>query len=252
MRMTLPDIFHSAPDLRWRFGNGSVLNRDRKRYRSVMSRTSSTLPDHAIARAGRPPLYSDTERRRRILQAAEQAFTTRGYGAATMEDVARTAGMSKKTIYAFYTDKSRLLAAIVVAADDCPWDDRDAVPIADPLAELRHRLMEVIAFVLSPRQVRLTRLLIAEAEHAPELADDFHERVMAKGYRYLVAAVERVKLERPCPSIGDVERVTGMLLGAAMGDLHLCALFGRSESLTRKRIVAQIDLALRTFGFIAE
>lgn len=217
-----------------------------------MSRTSSTFPDHAVARAGRPPVYSDSERRRRILQAAEQVFTTSGYGAATMEDVARTAGMSKKTIYAFYADKSRLLAAIVIVADDCPWDDRDAVPIADPLAELRRRLTAVIAFVLSPRQVRLTRLLISEAEHAPELADDFHERVMATGYRYLVAAVERVKLEDPRPSIGDVERMAGMLLGAAMGDLHLCALFGRSESLTRKRIAAQIDLALRTFGFISE
>ena len=115
-----------------------------------------------------------------------------------------------------------------------------------------HFSAEIIAPPGSTLSGNQQRLLISEAEHAPELADDFHERVMAQGYRYLMAAVERMKLDGPCPSIGDVECVTGMLLGAAMGDLHLCALFGRSESLTRKRIAAQIDLALRTFGFISE
>lgn len=208
--------------------------------------------DHTAVkgRPGRPPVYSEKERSRRILQAAEQVFTTVGYGAATMEEVARTAGMSKKTIYGLYPDKRCLLAAVVVAADDFPWEDADNALMADPVTELRRRLLALIEFVLSPRQVGLTRLLIAEAEHAPELADDFHERVMAKGQLFLAAAVARLRQDALGPRGMDVDYITGTLFGAAMGDFHLWVLFGKKGGIARQQIESRIEMALRACGFV--
>ncbi len=45
-----------------------------------------------------------------ILRAAERQFTRRGYRAATMDDIAREAKVSKATIYAYFKGKEELLA----------------------------------------------------------------------------------------------------------------------------------------------
>jgi len=175
-------------------------------------------------------------------------FTTVGYGAATMEEVARMAGMSKKTLYGLFADKPSLLAAVTVAADDFPWEDRHRIPLADPLAELRHRLLASTEFVLTPRQISLTRLLISEAQHAPELADSFHDRVVAKCQAYLAAAVERAV--RVGPKRGDIRNITMALLGAALADLHLPVLFGKRQQPSQQTIAAHVDIALKICGFI--
>lgn len=218
---------------------------------SSPSVTSAPRPVSARGKPGRPPVYSEEERTRLILQAAEEVFTTVGYGAATMEEVARRAGMSKKTLYALFPDKRRLLAAVTVAADDFPWDDAARTPLADPLDELRHRLLASTEFALTPRQIRLTRLLIAEAEHAPDLAENFHDRVMTKCQAYLMAAVERVAREDAGPKIKDAMKSTMALLGASLAELHLLVLFGKLQKPNRQAIATHVDAAMRICGFTA-
>lgn len=217
-----------------------------------MSRDSLSAPCQtaANAKAGRPPL-GEEEKTRRILQAAEQVFTTVGYGAATMEAIARAAGMSKKTLYALYQDKQCLLVAVTVAADDFPWRDANRTPLADPLQELRYRLLASIELALTPRQLRLTRLLISVAERSPALAESFHDRVMVKSQDYLAAAVERAVREGAGPQVGDVRQATMALLGAALSELHLAALFGKVDvPPERREIAAHVDAALRICGFM--
>ena len=226
---------------------------------AVRTRMSNSAPAHESpkkpprpvpSRRGRPPA-SEAERARRILDAAEQVFTTTGYGAATMEAVARAAGMSKKTLYALYPDKQRVLAAVIVAADDFPWEDDARTPLADPREELRHRLLASARFVLSPRQIRLTRLLISEAAHAPELADDFHARVMTKCQTYLAAALAQVVGEGASAGDEGVIRLAVVLLGAAFSELHLLALLGKFERPTDEQVASHVEAALSACGLCA-
>lgn len=109
--------------------------------------------------------------------------------------------------------------------------------------------VEKVTFTLNPRQIRMTRLLISEAEHVPELADNFHDRVMAKCQTYVAAAIERIAEEGTAPEIDDVRSRTMALLGAALGELHLFALFGKSEQFDNKQIAAHVDASLRVCGF---
>ncbi|MGA7872591.1 MAG: TetR/AcrR family transcriptional regulator [Candidatus Binatus sp.] len=53
------------------------------------------------------------ERERRIVQAAEKLFASKGYPEAAMEDVAAHAGLAVGTIYNYFSSKSALLLAIV-------------------------------------------------------------------------------------------------------------------------------------------
>ena len=84
--------------------------------------------------AGERPLRRDAERnRQRILAAAAQVFTERGLDA-TLDDVARAAGVGVGTVYRRFPDKEALVAAlfreridrlVTVAEDACaaadPW-----------------------------------------------------------------------------------------------------------------------------------
>jgi len=52
------------------------------------------------------------------------------------------------------------------------------------------------------------------------------------------------------PADGGALRVAQVLLGAALGPLHLLMLFGKSDVPTpRKQVKASVDLALQVCGF---
>lgn len=212
-----------------------------------MSKSTSREADKA--KPGRPPVYTEKERCLRLLRAAEEVFTSTGYGAATMEEIAKSAGMSKKTLYAVYPDKEHLFAAMVGGLWDSPWENESAPPDEDAAAELRRRLHAMVQFIMTSRQVRLTRLLISEAERTPKLARDFHDRVISKARRYLAEAVERARDEGIGPQIDDVDQMTATLLGAALARNHLGALFGRKPKATKKQLEDQVDTALRLLGY---
>src|SRR3981081_2768870 len=55
-------------------------------------------------------------KRRAIMEAATDLFAARGYGAVSMDAIARAADVSKATLYAHFESKDALFATIVKAA----------------------------------------------------------------------------------------------------------------------------------------
>src|ERR1700742_644581 len=66
----------------------------------------------ASPRRGRPPKGSEEGRRRALLAAAEEVFLEKGL-AASMDDIAKRAGVSKKTIYGCTATKETLFADVI-------------------------------------------------------------------------------------------------------------------------------------------
>ena len=56
------------------------------------------------------PLNSKAES---ILAGAKRAFLTGGFGAVSMDTVAREAGVSKSTVYAYFAGKEELFGAVI-------------------------------------------------------------------------------------------------------------------------------------------
>ncbi len=54
-----------------------------------------------------------SETRRRVLRAAREIFTAKGYAASTIKEVAETAGVSPQTVYAAFRSKAGLVRALV-------------------------------------------------------------------------------------------------------------------------------------------
>src|ERR1700689_406883 len=55
----------------------------------------------------------DGAKRRQIVEGARAVFLAQGFDAASMNDIARAAGVSKGTLYVYFSDKEHLFGAIV-------------------------------------------------------------------------------------------------------------------------------------------
>ena len=53
------------------------------------------------------------ERRAQLLQAARQVFSTRGYHAATVDDITRAAGVAKGTFYLYFPEKGHIFYELI-------------------------------------------------------------------------------------------------------------------------------------------
>src|SRR5271157_1147745 len=60
-----------------------------------------------------PPSAEDSAKRRQIVEGARLVFLAKGFDAASMSDIARAAGVSKGTLYVYFTSKEQLFGAIV-------------------------------------------------------------------------------------------------------------------------------------------
>src|SRR5262249_24082656 len=131
---------------------------------------------------GRPLLLDETARREKLIAAAEDAFLENGYHAARMDSIARRAGMSKKTLYRHFETKEALFAAVIGARAAAFMAQTDLPTIsASPREALIALLGQVARLVLTPRSVALYRVVIAEGQRYPELANAFYREGPAKG-----------------------------------------------------------------------
>lgn len=203
-------------------------------------RISSALAPKA--RRGRPPVLTQDMRRQRILDAAERVFTDIGYGAATMEEIARAAGMSKRTLYGMFPDKRSLFTALINVVEIYPAAALENDP-ASSRKEFRARLLALAEIAMSRRQLEMTRLVISEARHCPELAEAFHAKAMNSGRAYLVHALQTFADANPEIAIPDIEGTAVTLFAAILGDIHFRALLGENVA-SRRKLEAHIDSAI--------
>ena len=123
------------------------------------------------ARGGRPSRADALRLRERILDAATGLFLAQGYGSASIEAVAKRAGISKRTFYDRFDDKAVLFAAVVHRIIE-----RIRPPPEVPLLEgatlpdvLRRLALLILRAALAPQALALHRLVNAESARFPEL-----------------------------------------------------------------------------------
>jgi AcrR family transcriptional regulator len=202
------------------------------------------------ATMGRPPSLADDDRKALILQAAERVFDSSGYGDATMEEVARACGMAKKTVYKYFPDKASLFGALVESHDIADIDVR-AVPGETSQARLTRLIEDVAGAILSPRQITLTRLVIAESLKSPELAQRFYRDCVDKTMSHVAHAVATDPSLRLPPGL-DSRAFADLLVSTLLGSIHLRALMLNLprdvlEQELRGRLSLVTELIVRTF-----
>lgn len=122
---------------------------------------------------GRPRSEDLEELEARLVRAARQCFIAKGYGATSMTEVAKAAGVSKKTLYARFPTKAELFRAILDAQiRDTGGALRPRGPRPKTLeAMLRTYAEHMLKESLHGDILALNRLIYSEAGRFPELGD---------------------------------------------------------------------------------
>ncbi len=121
-----------------------------------------------------------TERKREaILQAAIAEFRSSGFEITSMDKIAATAGVSKRTVYNHFPSKEELFAEIlnrlwnsITAEQDMPYSPQK------PLREQLQTLLQAKLHMLADENfLDLARIAIAATIHSPERAQDMVSRM---------------------------------------------------------------------------
>jgi TetR/AcrR family transcriptional repressor of mexJK operon len=129
-----------------------------------------------VATALAVPAQPGTDRRRRIVHAAASLIMAQGYGATSMDAVARAAGVSKATLYAHFGAKAQLFMTIV--AEECARHGNGAgagfgvAAVPDALDAMGHAYLTLL---FSDNAIAMYRVVMAEAHRFPELGQAFFD-----------------------------------------------------------------------------
>lgn len=186
---------------------------------------------------GRPQLRSDEETRALIFAAARREFAASGFAGSNMENVARAAGISTKTLYRLIPNKAALFEGMITDRldDFAQILDLQACGSHDIALALRDALLVCAGLVLNPDVIALQRMVLAESDKFPELAQTFYTKAMQRTVAALAKWL-RVEKERGLIAIGDPDDVAGMLLGMMASEPQRASMFGRRPSLTQEEL----------------
>jgi TetR/AcrR family transcriptional regulator of autoinduction and epiphytic fitness len=160
------------------------------------------------------PIKLTDRKRQAIVEAAIAEFRASGFESTSMDKIAATAGVSKRTVYNHFPSKDELFAQIlhelwcsIGAMQPPPYEP--ATPLRQQLLDLLNKKMEMLqdGYFLD-----LARVAIAEAIHSPERAQEMVGRLSVKEEAvttWLRAAQADGKLVRA----GDPQLASQMLQG---------------------------------------
>jgi len=124
-------------------------------------------------RRGRPTRAEASQLHAQLRQAAVAVFLEYGYDGATMEEIARAAGITKRTLYARYPDKRAVFLDVIPWALTRAVENNDAgtkVDHDDLAAALTAIGRGAIKRSVDPDTVRLHRIVRNEIGRFPEFA----------------------------------------------------------------------------------
>jgi len=185
-------------------------------------------------------------KRKQILDGARAVFLNDGFDGASMNDIARVAGVSKGTLYVYFDSKEALFEALI--REDRQQQAEQLVPTIEPrdarefLGFYGRRLIELMT---RPEMLAQVRLVIAATTKFPRIGRAFYEAGPCHGVRRLARLrklVEAGELE-----IADTELAAQQFAELCKAGLFNRALFCADVTIQPDEIDARVDAAVEMF-----
>lgn len=166
-----------------------------------------------------PPPAATTERdkRQQVLDGARAVFLAKGFDGASMDGIAREAGVSKGTLYVYFPSKQVLFAELVAAEKrqsaerlfELDADDHDVPRVLERLG------ISYLDLMLRPDHVASLRAVIGVAEKFPEVGVAIYESGPRVGIKRLSDYLAK-QVEAGILTIEDTELAATQFLGMLM------------------------------------
>jgi AcrR family transcriptional regulator len=195
------------------------------------------------AKRGRPRSEEIDQRWQRILDVTATVLLRDGYTGTSIAKIAREGGVSKKTIYAKYSDKTELAADVLKHLFQRSWD-RLALIAKDETRSLADIMADFATTacqdVTTPAGLGLYRILIAESPMSESLAKIYQE--VKSNWDGPLSKVLQASMDRGELRQADPVLVARTLYQLAVSDLRERALLGRV--IRRPEIAKTVALAV--------
>ena len=189
----------------------------------------------------------DSSKRRQILEGARKVFMDLGFDGASMGEIARSAGVSKGTLYVYFADKSRLFEAIV---EEETLEQGKVTFNFDPARDVPTTLMEFgqayIQMLCRPGGGSATRTVMAIAERMPEVGRRFYSHVVAHTIARLAGYLE-TRAAAGDLEIGDCQLAATQFMQMCQASLFMPFLFQAAPAPSAERIAQVVESATRIF-----
>ncbi|BAI75511.1 hypothetical protein AZL_c02180 (plasmid) [Azospirillum sp. B510] len=140
------------------------------------------------------PTSSLDAKAEQIITAAREVFLELGYAAASMDQVAQQARVSKTTLYTRFPSKEELYTAVISA--ECerrglhfPPEMFDGVPLRDVLIQVGRRIVDLL---WSEAAIRVHQSVVGEATRMPVAARLYYQAGPELGISSIVALFTRL------------------------------------------------------------
>lgn len=199
---------------------------------------------------GRPPLRSDDETRAMIYEAARREFAASGFGATNMDDVARRAGISTKTLYRLVPGKQALFEGMVADRMDrfVSGVRLRACDGSNIKGALREACLACAELILDGEVIALQRLILADSDRFPDIAETFYRSAMRRTVSTLANWL-RTQHERGLITLREIdpEAAAGMLLGMLVFEPQRAVVFGRQAPPDRAELECRAEACATLF-----
>lgn len=183
-----------------------------------------------------------------VLDGARTVFMADGFEGASVDEIARVAGVSKATLYSYFSDKRLLF--MEVATSECRRQSREALDNIDmsrpPRDVLGQAGRHFLRFITSKLGQQIFRICVAESDRFPELGRQFYASgpavMRAEMAEYFAAAMDRNEL-----FIEDMVMAADQFGELCKADLWPRLMFGMTDTITQGEIDRVVDGAVEMF-----
>lgn len=195
----------------------------------------------------------DPRKRKQIMEGARAVFLEKGFDAASMNDIARAAGVSKGTLYVYFENKERLFVELISTEKreelfSVIQLDHGNHDVAAVLTDCGTRLVEILT---RPYYVQAMRTVFSIVNRMPEIGIEFYGRgpqlCAEQIAAYLAAQVKAGVLE-----IEDCELAALQFMELAQTGILRKLLFGLlatpDEAEIRLRVSRAVTFFMKVYG----
>ena len=183
-----------------------------------------------------------------ILSAAKRSFLAAGFGAVSMDTIAREAGVSKATVYAHFAGKEELFGAVIDRECERYFarfsaGELDPRDVRASLMVLGRRFLELL---LSPDGIALYRIILGEVTRFPGLGEVFW-RAGPERQRVQIEAFLKSAVASGTLALADTRLAAEQFVSLVRGDVQLRHLLRLEVDADRRDITAAVEGAVATF-----
>ena len=154
-----------------------------------------------------------------IMDAAEQVFGKYGFQAATLDRIAKAAGITKGTIYLYFRNKKELFLDMMKRRARTLLDELDKRASDRGVTSFRELFTEVLPslrnFMRDPDYPNFVKLVMAESSRFPKLGGEFYRVIPMRG----IELASRAYISDM--SLGKVKKLDPKLVILCLIGMHL-------------------------------